>query len=561
MKHWAILIGLDNYQFFQPLNYAQQDVQALYQFLVSEAGFPSSQCILLTERSPLVAGRSTYPSRENLCHWIEFLAQNYFQPDDQVWIFLNGYGICHRGHDYFVPMDGNPDDIEATCIAIAPLLNRLKSALPKGQPLLLLDISRSQGSISRETVGIQTAQIAHKLAIPTILSCQPGQFSCEISSLERGLFTVALVEGLRYQQGATLATLSHYLRDRLPELSEHYWQPSQHPVTICPPHLVHQPLLSLAVSSQKGLTFNRQIPQNETTLHSAAKAFDPLATTPSSTPQTVAYSYSNEGLSAATPPKTPYSQTSAIDSNGQINEQINSIAPTSSSYGIPVQSLEESYRSATAPTGNVAPLSNLSEAAEPQLIEADSHPGRSFLLWGGIISLGLLGAVLWRNWAVVMAAPAPATQPQALTAIASPLPGTAQITSASISMSIPEQRVSKGESTLEAARAMVRNEQATPYSNAIEQASTIPVNDAVYQEAQQDIAAWSQTIYDIAQERAGRKQFNTALMAVDLIPVDNQKLRPQADAAIAQWCAIVRQQNNKIYAQPPIKTICIATDE
>lgn len=572
MKQWAVLIGLDAYQSLQPLNCAQQDVQALHRFLVSEAGFSLNQCLLFTELSPFLAGRSTYPNRENLCNWIEFLAQNYFQPDDQVWIFLNGYGVCHRGQDYFVPIDGNLAAIEKTCIAIAPLLNRLKTALPNGQPLLLLDISRRQGMISTETVGIQTVQVAHQLGIPTILSCQPGQFSREISSLGHGLFTASLLEGLRYEQGATLATLSHYLSDRLPDLSEHYWQPIQHPVTICPPHLVHKPLLCIAASVWNGAASNGHVPRSATEIHSTeiystVKTLNPTAafTLPLTNAATQAYSAGESGLashlSQSTAPITPLPN-----------------------HLTQVKSLENSYRGAITSTASVpAPaLNSALNSSEPETIEEEVTLWRPFLLWGGLISLGLLSAVLWRNWSVVLAAPS--SLQASISALPSPLP-TATMQTASVNASIagavstppivqapvenlPEQRVSNsnlsvspqqaslGKDILQSARRTVSSDQATPYRDAIQQARAVQADDLVHQEAQQAIADWSQTIYTIAQERASRQQFDIAVMAADLVPLEDKKLRPQADDAIAQWCQFLGQRNSKAPFQQQAKSIC-----
>ncbi|PZV14404.1 MAG: hypothetical protein DCF22_09045 [Leptolyngbya sp.] len=582
MKQWAVLIGLDAYQSLQPLNCAQQDVQALHRFLVSEAGFSLNQCLLFTESSPFLAGRSTYPNRENLCNWIEFLAQNYFQPDDQVWIFLNGYGVCHRGQDYFMPINGNPAAIEATCIAIAPLLSRLKSALPNGQPLLLLDISRSQGMISNETVGIQTAQVAHQLGIPTILSCQPGQFSREISSLGHGLFTASLLEGLRYHQGATLATLSHYLSDRLPELSEHYWQPIQHPVTICPPHLVHQPLLSIPADSWQGATTNGHSPQSGTEIHPAVETLNPTAAFTLPASQAVQSYPAGESefarnLSQSTHPIPPLS-------NGQSGSRYTAEIPSVSNHSTQVESLENSYRGNTTATANIVPPALGVVESEP--VQEEVPLWRPFLLWGGLIFLGLLSAVLWRNWSVVLGAPhsqqaptvvtAPsatsqtfsqtpasgATMPVAIQPPLSPLPPTETMQPTSVNagiagaVSMPPIPQVPGETILQSARLMVRSDQATPYRDAIQQARKIQVGDRVYQVAQQDIAGWSQTIYTIAQERASRQQFDIAVMAADLVPLEDKKLRPQATDAIAQWCQFLRQPNSKAPFQQQAKSIC-----
>jgi hypothetical protein len=551
MKQWAILIGIDNYQSFQPLNCAQQDVQALHHFLVSEAGFPLNQCLLFTELSPFLAGRSTYPSRENLCNWIEFLAQNYLQPDDQVWIFLNGYGVCHRGQDYFVPIDGNPAAIEATCMAIAPLLKRLKATLPNGQPILLLDINRSQATISHETVGIQTAQIAHQIGIPTILSCQPGQFSREISSLGHGLFTASLLEGLRYQQGATLSTLSHYLSDRLPELSNHYWQPNQNPVTICPPQFVHQPLLSFtpstfATSLWNGASTNGHPSPGAPELYSP-ELYSTINTQSSTTAFTL-------------PTATVLSQTDASQNEHVSNPFQPPDRPSPLlNHSTQVKSLESSYLQETLPTAATTSVQTPTpDVVEPEAIE-EVTLWRPFFLWGGLISAILLSAVLWRNWSVVLAASPSQPAPVEQTVEQPPEQRMASFNS-SVSQSESQQKSGsqqndRGDTILQSARLLVRGDQATPYQNAIQQARQIQVGDPAYQEAQQEIADWNQTIYTIAQERALRNQFDIAVMAADLVSLEDKKLRPQADAAIAQWCRFLGQQNGQSIQQP-VKTSC-----
>ena len=87
-----------------------------------------------------------------------------------------------------------------------------------------------------------------------------------------------------------------------------------------------------------------------------------------------------------------------------------------------------------------------------------------------------------------------------------------------------------GEAILATARRMVWSDQATPYRNAIDEARKIQREDPIYADAQKDIAVWSQTIFDISQKRAEQKSLDIAIMAADLVPLEDQRLRPQADA-------------------------------
>jgi uncharacterized caspase-like protein len=242
MKKWAIAIGINQYQFFQPLSYAQQDAQALKAFLVNEAGFAPDRCILLSDTSPPIWGKPTDPSYENIQSWLDLLTQQYLQPGDLLWLFFSGCGVCWQGKDYLVPIAGNPADLPGTAISLENIFNRLKG-ISAETLLVLLDMTRSEGSLSHEAIGAQTAELASHLEIPTILACQPGQFSRESSFLGHGFLTAALLEGLRHPSDVTLASLDRYLKDRVPQLSEHYLRPLQQPLTISPSHKIHQPVL------------------------------------------------------------------------------------------------------------------------------------------------------------------------------------------------------------------------------------------------------------------------------------------------------------------------------
>ncbi|HEY9709602.1 MAG TPA: hypothetical protein V6D48_15465 [Oculatellaceae cyanobacterium] len=69
-NHACMAVGINHYQFLPPLSYGQADAEDLQQFLVGQANLPSSQCLLLTDTSPIIGDQSTYPSRENILSWL-----------------------------------------------------------------------------------------------------------------------------------------------------------------------------------------------------------------------------------------------------------------------------------------------------------------------------------------------------------------------------------------------------------------------------------------------------------------------------------------------------------
>lgn len=242
MRQWAISVGINQYQFFQPLSYAQHDAQAIQQFLIEDADVPAEQCLLLTETSPPQWGKSTYPDRVTIQSWLDLLIQRYVQPGDVLWCFFSGYGVCQQGQDYLMPIEGNPTAIQPTAIPLESIFRSLRQVSTE-KVLVLLDVNRNESSFSYETVGTHTEHLASITGIPTMLSCQPEEFSRETSALGHGFFTAALLESLRNRQCTTVGALGQYLSRSVPALSEHYWRPLQHPVTICPAEKLQQPLV------------------------------------------------------------------------------------------------------------------------------------------------------------------------------------------------------------------------------------------------------------------------------------------------------------------------------
>ncbi|EKQ66669.1 hypothetical protein OsccyDRAFT_4458 [Leptolyngbyaceae cyanobacterium JSC-12] len=607
MRQWAIIVGLDNYQLFQPLSCAQRDAQALHQFLIDEARFPAQQCLLFTDTSPQIWGKPTAPTRVNLLSWLELLAQNCFKPGDSLWFFFSGYGVCSQGKDYLVPLDGDPFAIETTCLPVSSIFTRLQASLLPGMSLILLDISRSQGTFSSENVGIQTAQLAKQLAIPTILSCQPGQFSREISSLGHGLFTAALLEGLQYHQGATPSTLMRFLSDRLPELGSHYYLPNQQPLTICPPERLNQPLLPTQFASEwNGATYNGNGTQSVSTSQAmpsgigVATVEAVMDTSQLDTPGNGATTTENQfqlPVEVTTRSSGKTSPPSFHDaSNPAIAASVLGTAHSPSPHSSP--SVAASH--APSPPQSTPAFSSSAATASANIEEESINPTlwRPVLLWGGLLSLGLVGCVLWRNWSYLQAPSLPqtvnnqapaavnptaqaiaptATEPGRPTSPASPdevrstsatvaetnpgnsatpTPATPQMQDRVLSFNLTEQGQLTGQAILDRAKKRVMSDQATPYRDAIDEAAKIPATDSAYTEAQQDIADWSQTIFDIAQRRASQKQWDIAIMAADLVPMENKKLRPQAQAAIAQWCPMVLPLPSKEFAAQRAKAIC-----
>ncbi|MEH2337074.1 SUMF1/EgtB/PvdO family nonheme iron enzyme [Nostoc sp.] len=243
-KNWAIAIGINQYDYLQPLNYAKRDALLMQEFLSNEAGF--ERIFFFSDDSPELAGKSTRPTRTNLLRVLRQLFDNPFMgAGDNFWFFFSGHGIRYADRDYLMPCDGDPEDIESTAIAINFVTERLRRC-GADNVVLILDACRNEGKKTGEGIGRQTAEEARQQGVISIFSCIPQEYSYEIEALQQGAFTTALLEGLGIQgKCATIERLDQYLKFRVPELVRQYKNTRQTPYLIAEPvnksHLILVP--------------------------------------------------------------------------------------------------------------------------------------------------------------------------------------------------------------------------------------------------------------------------------------------------------------------------------
>ncbi len=484
-RHWAVLIGINQYQFRQPLLCAHNDAQSIYRFLTEAADTASPNCVLLSDRAPTIGEAATYPTANTLKTWLGGLDRAGIQAEDNLWIFFSGYGECINEQDYLLPINAEAECSPKTWLSTRSLYTIL-SQLPTQNILVFLDMSRSQSARSDSLLGRQTMQNAKEFGISTILSCQPEQFSHESVTLGHGLFTAALLEGLRAKAGQPLIKLVRFLQIRLPELSEHHYRPRQDPVIMIAPAQLEQWTL----------------PQlSEITV--------------AAVPNPAAGPIGNP----ANPLVNPQPRQESINqpSNGT------SVAP-------PAISLDEVSQPAAA--AKTAPESAHQSGS---VITDDDRQSRKVLLQIvllGLLLIGVLGLAryLWRG-----------PEQPSLLAVGesdSQTPAAPETNPANDTVSpINQARSAVTDSTkiLEAARAMIRPRNASEVQRAIAQASQIPPTDGRYTEAQRQIDRWCADMISIAQERAQQGNLQGAISAAKLVPSNQGKYTQQAQQLIAQW--------------------------
>ena len=507
-KTLAIAIGINQYQVFQPLNYAQQDAQALWDFAAYQAGVPANQCLLLTDTSLPLEGRSTYPNRETIQGWIETLGSGgqleglSIQPEDQLWFFFSGYGVSYDGKDYLMPIEGNPANVEATGIPMRSLFTRLRGT-PTDKILVLLDINRASSTQSGSLLGTETAKLAREMEIATVLSCQPGQFSQETSDLRHGLFTAALLEGLRSGQCNTLASLDNYLLRRLQELSDHHMRPVQQPLMLVnPPGKVHQEILPLTNKTASGAAGAKLASPASSNLKNKSNNTMPE---PQNSPETEDDAQFWQMLTLTCAGLAFVLIAGVLYANRSVFVGENNIT-SSPMPGEPSPTSQQETPLAVSKPPSVAEQT----ASQPGTPQQETVPP------------------------IAVPPPMPAESP---TSVRQPV---AQ----------PPSPQPSNRDLLGRARTSIGSTQASSYLAAIEVAARIQPGEPEYQEAREDIERWSRAILDIAVGRSRLGNFRGAIAAADLVP-DDSEVYGEARSAIARWQQQAQQQqvNQDILAQ------------
>ncbi|MDY6791154.1 MAG: caspase family protein [Thermodesulfobacteriota bacterium] len=104
----ALIIGINQYIFAPPLEYAINDAKAVAEILKKKFGFDESNLKILTDKK---ASRS-----EIMAHYMTFVNKD-IESNDRILIFFAGHGYTHTGKrgevGFLVPNDGNISDLSS----------------------------------------------------------------------------------------------------------------------------------------------------------------------------------------------------------------------------------------------------------------------------------------------------------------------------------------------------------------------------------------------------------------------------------------------------------------
>lgn len=552
-NYWAIAIGINQYQHLQPLMYAQRDAYAIQQFLLQEAQFPGSQCRLLTDTSPAIGEHSTIPTRENIQHFVVQICQQAIQPQDVLWFFWSGYAVQHQERDYLLPIDGDPTQPVATGIPMSELFATLRTA-PTQNIVVLLDMKRGSSTLNEEPrLGYHSLALASEHKLAAFLACQPDQFSHETLALRQGLFTTALLEGLRSYGCVTLAHLAQYLSDRLPELSQQHWRPQQVPAVSIPAELRYQLILPGKPTSPDGalppdvpgLDLSRPLPVELPNLEPSTEGTSGLAPSPS------------EPVTPVSQPESPAMVEDESDSRDNEHFWTRLLKWGGLLFGLLLagvlirnwSALRGTDDSPQTPGGangaEVIPVPNdtsndIEDAAViPEDLGSDTafqttdDPQVAFQRANQALAAGQPEEAL--RWLDQVPSAEQTEEYASLRASAEQLSGQVGQTNRAI--------LDEAIASMNRARENTPVNQASDFHRAITQANRIQPGQPLYDEAQQAIQRWSRIILDLAEARAKTGNYQDAIASAQLVPPSQADIRQVAEQRISEWQESLAQES------------------
>jgi len=195
INSWALVIGINAYQFASPLSYACNDADAIASILIDELEFPSHQVILLKD------GDATKTAI--LDNYLSFSTKADNQ-DDRVIVFFAGHGTTIEGSrgpiGYLIPVDGDTNKLSS--LIRWDDLTRNAEIIPAKHVLFIIDACYSGLAIHRAiTPGAQRfiSDMLQRFSRQVITAGKADETVADGGGPEgnNSIFTGYLIEGLR----------------------------------------------------------------------------------------------------------------------------------------------------------------------------------------------------------------------------------------------------------------------------------------------------------------------------------------------------------------------------
>ena len=193
---WAVIIGINEYEHVKPLNYAVQDAEAVKNLLISNFNFSEENITILTDRDATL----------NTIRTKLFEVSTSINDGDRLLVYYAGHGETYNlksggERGYLIPVDGNLDNIFATCLPMTDI-REIANVTEAKHVLFLIDACYS-GLLSVNTMGLKKStpgymdKIIRDKARQIITSGGKGEEVIEKSEWGHSAFAKNLLSGLK----------------------------------------------------------------------------------------------------------------------------------------------------------------------------------------------------------------------------------------------------------------------------------------------------------------------------------------------------------------------------
>ena len=194
-RMWLAVVGINRYR--NPglnLDYARKDADSLRAFFAAPGRFPFSE----VRMAALNDEKATRTAIVDMLGTLERV-----EAQDVVVIYLAGHGISDGDHWYFVPHDAeHPDDpgtLKSRGISSDALRQALE-AVSANRVFVLIDACQSGSAVSpmKSFGGMRNLRmLARNVGVHILAATDRDQGAVELKQLGHGIFTYALLQGLK----------------------------------------------------------------------------------------------------------------------------------------------------------------------------------------------------------------------------------------------------------------------------------------------------------------------------------------------------------------------------
>jgi WD40 repeat protein len=229
-----VVVGINRYRNAAlNLTYAETDARGIQSF------FQSADVKKLFKNVHVYSLISEQATGQNIKNLFTEVGRKA-QPQDTLLIYLAGHGDTVSEEWYFIPHDVVSPEIEQDLkkggisnTAISEAIKQCKAQ----KVFVMIDACKSGKLIlaMRSTEARKAlVQLARSTGTYIVSASTDQQYAAEIKALGHGVFTYTLLEGLKGTGGekkVTVEGLIHYVKEKLPELTEKHRGAAQYPVS------------------------------------------------------------------------------------------------------------------------------------------------------------------------------------------------------------------------------------------------------------------------------------------------------------------------------------------